>query len=419
MHNSKTLIILTRGFPYGSGEAFLETELFFLSQNYGKILIFAQTDHIYSEFNSDEMREVPKNVSVEKINTYKKPTPLKILKNLLLTNFLISEITHLDIHIIFNKKVIRTAFQYYFKAVHNYNFIKRKINKNRNNLFYSYWSFEEPLTMIMLKNKFKGVCFARAHGGDVYEQLQENNYLPFRKIYLKKLDKIFTVSEKGQKHITKHNYFINKVAVSKLGTLPGVFNLDKTENVLKIISIGALYNIKRIDLLINSISLINSIPIRWIHFGTGPDKQEIHTLAKNKLNKVNINYNFEGFINNNDLRSFLNNNYFDVSLNTSSSEGIAVSIMETMSFGIPCIATAVGGTPEIVNNENGYLLTENPTPKEVAEKIMQYFWLPTEQKQNKRIHAYQTWNEKHNAEKNYNFFIKEINSLKFKSVKTE
>lgn len=40
----------------------------------------------------------------------------------------------------------------------------------------------------------------------------------------------------------------------------------------------------------------------------------------------------------------------------SDSEGIPVSIMEAMSFGIPVIARNVGGMSEIVNEENGLLL---------------------------------------------------------------
>ena len=35
---------------------------------------------------------------------------------------------------------------------------------------------------------------------------------------------------------------------------------------------------------------------------------------------------------------------YHVFLNVSSSEGVPVSIIEAMSFGIPCIATNVGGT---------------------------------------------------------------------------
>ena len=98
-------------------------------------------------------------------------------------------------------------------------------------------------------------------------------------------------------------------------------------------------------------------------------------------------------------------------LNVSASEGVPVSIMEAMSFGIPVIATAVGGTPEIVNNNNGYLLNENPSPDEIASKLLEYHYLPEEEKNNKRKAAYEMWKNNYNAEKNYLEFVKSILSL--------
>lgn len=51
-------------------------------------------------------------------------------------------------------------------------------------------------------------------------------------------------------------------------------------------------------------------------------------------------------------------------------EGISNSILESMAFGVPVIATNKGGTPEIVNSgENGLLLQEND-PDVFADKII-------------------------------------------------
>lgn len=47
----------------------------------------------------------------------------------------------------------------------------------------------------------------------------------------------------------------------------------------------------------------------------------------------------------------------DLSVLTSKTEGVSNSIIESMSFGVPVIATSGGGTPEvIVPNENGFIL---------------------------------------------------------------
>lgn len=57
-------------------------------------------------------------------------------------------------------------------------------------------------------------------------------------------------------------------------------------------------------------------------------------------------------------------------LTSNHGEGISNSILESMAFGVPVIATNKGGTPEIVNEgKNGLLLQEN-NPDELADKII-------------------------------------------------
>ena len=46
----------------------------------------------------------------------------------------------------------------------------------------------------------------------------------------------------------------------------------------------------------------------------------------------------------------------DVYVNSSISEGISLTILEAMAAGVPVVATAVGGTPEIVTDEVGRLV---------------------------------------------------------------
>jgi len=46
-------------------------------------------------------------------------------------------------------------------------------------------------------------------------------------------------------------------------------------------------------------------------------------------------------------------------MNLSETEGIPVSIMEAQSAGVPILATNLGGTSEIVNNENGFLVEKD------------------------------------------------------------
>ena len=62
----------------------------------------------------------------------------------------------------------------------------------------------------------------------------------------------------------------------------------------------------------------------------------------------------------------------DVGILPSRTEGIAPSIIEFMTCGIPIIATNVGGTPEIIkDNINGLLV--KPDPSSIAEAIIMLY----------------------------------------------
>ncbi|MCB0101170.1 MAG: glycosyltransferase, partial [Anaerolineales bacterium] len=93
----------------------------------------------------------------------------------------------------------------------------------------------------------------------------------------------------------------------------------------------------------------------------------------------------------------------DVFVNVSSTEGTPVSIMEAISCGIPVTATAVGGNVEIVQERNGFLLAENPTPDEIADALLSVMdarelWLE------KRKGSREVWQERYNETKNFEAF---------------
>lgn len=50
-------------------------------------------------------------------------------------------------------------------------------------------------------------------------------------------------------------------------------------------------------------------------------------------------------------------------------EVFGISLVEAMAHGIPCIANAVGGIPEIIKNDENGFLTEEPSAEEIARLI--------------------------------------------------
>jgi colanic acid/amylovoran biosynthesis glycosyltransferase len=106
---------------------------------------------------------------------------------------------------------------------------------------------------------------------------------------------------------------------------------------------------------------------------------------------------------------YYRNNPVDLFINTSSSEGLPVSIMEASSFGIPTIATNVGGTGEIVRDgETGFLLNADVSPKELADKIEQFALLPEGKKKLLRTNCRTLWMDEFHAATNYERFAQNI-----------
>src|SRR5690606_29948218 len=104
-------------------------------------------------------------------------------------------------------------------------------------------------------------------------------------------------------------------------------------------------------------------------------------------------------VNNDVIMQYYKDNFLDLFINVSESEGIPVSIMEAFSFGIPCFATDVGGTKELVNKTNGLLVDINFDINELTEFIRNI--RKESLSNNLRANARKTWEQKCNANVNY------------------
>ncbi len=80
-------------------------------------------------------------------------------------------------------------------------------------------------------------------------------------------------------------------------------------------------------------------------------------------------------------------------------------------FGIPVIASNVGGVSEIVNNSNGYLMNKSLDVNDVVKIISKHYQLTIDERNIKRKVAYNFWRNHYNGDKNYDEFINLISAL--------
>ena len=108
-----------------------------------------------------------------------------------------------------------------------------------------------------------------------------------------------------------------------------------------------------------------------------------------------------GRLSNTEVIKYYAENDVSYFVNVSTTEGVPVSIMEAMSFGIPAIATDVGGSGEIVSDENGRIINAELDEDLLFEILEKEINISEEQYLAKRKAARAEWEEKSSAAVNY------------------
>lgn len=422
MRQENVLYIVVNDYPYGYGEPFIEEELNELSKKFNKICLII-TDKINLN-NLTQKFNIPENIELKFYipeNNFR--SKLNIIKFILSTSVITDELKLIrnSYKLPFTFFTLKLLLSYIYQGIQFQEYLNKLITSENRHIssyyFYTYWCTYYTFGLALFKkNKGEIKAITRAHGWDLYMYRHSPAYLPFRQFMIQTLDRTFTISENGKKYLLENipNIKEEKIKVNLLGTTINNKPLAKSKGTkINILSIAFISQVKRIDLLINAISLINDFELEWHHIGSGLDANSIESLASTLLGKKrNVSYKFYGNLPKQEVYNHLRKINFNLFINTSYSEGLPVSIMEAMSFGIPAIATDVGGNKEIVEDKvNGILLSPNPNPEEVAKAIKFIYDLEPNQYELYCKNAYDTWNKKFNNELNNKLFINDIFSI--------
>lgn len=162
-----------------------------------------------------------------------------------------------------------------------------------------------------------------------------------------------------------------KIPRKKIKVIPnGIEIPEKLEKVKKdYIVIGAIGNLRKAKGYFHLIDAAKIVKekfknIKFYIVGEGELKEEIiRYIEKNGLNGYFV---LTGYIEN--IYEYLK--IFDIFVLSSLWEGCPVSLLESMGYGIPSVATDVGDVPYIIDNgKNGYIVKSGDC-KEMAKKII-------------------------------------------------
>lgn len=393
----KTLYIFTTNYPYNLAEAFLEDEIHFLAKRFEKIVIlpFAK--------ERENRRPVPDNCEIVNI-------PLSDSRK----RYIICGMFHPRTVGVLMKEFFRSKVFLSKKRFKAWASSARYLNNclyskelkavvdgmTKEDVCYFYWGIGQCLISIILKDKVHLV--SRFHGEwDLWEE-SYGGFHSLRTEVAHSLDLAIFIAHKGEKYF-KDRYPFAKTAVCPLGSKDyGEQQAKPEDDVVRVVSCSSVIPLKRVNLIFDALNSMTDLKIEWTHIGGGPKFEDLKAkVEKEKCNHLSVQ--LVGNKSHNEVMDFYTKHHFDVFVNMSTSEGVPVSIMEAMSFGIPVVATDVGSTAEEVQPQVGELLSANPSINEITAKmriVLQSTYEPRT-----------FWKEHYNAENNYSGFANMLINL--------
>lgn len=385
-------ILFIYQFPYKTSEPFMETEIEFLSKRFNKIFIFS----ININKKEKQTRTVPNNVKVFPLDS-----PHKKIINVIRGAFVFNRglsCCKKNLSILLADLYTRGRMHHIYRKA-----LKILLQNNfdgNNTIFYSYW-LTCAIPSVLLKNYFqkKGckniTAISRGHGYDIYSERNKINHLSFQNFVISKLDFVAPCSKNGKDYLSsKFEEYSSKIETSRLGTRDYGLGIAPLEGEKILLTCGRFRDLKRIPLFSDAFArVVKTYPnCKWICIGSGEEKNKVlESIARNKTEN---NIDMVGRLPNKKVLELYKNTPISYFINVSSSEGVPVSIMEAMSFGIPTIATDVGGTSEIVDCNNGLLISPNLNADTLAEIIIKELSISREKYLNKRKLSRENWERK-------------------------
>ncbi|HET6224892.1 MAG TPA: glycosyltransferase [Bacteroidia bacterium] len=401
------LFIFTQEYPYGKGETFIENELIELSPQFDTIYLFPLK-------KTSVARQIPiANANVVTLfeNECNNKWGMLLSNFFVFTGILVNEWKALG----FSK--FSSSFSS-LKSILLLNLHRAKVLNQyiqsgniKQVSYYSFWTddWATILSILTLRKQIVGFV-SRVHGYDLYEYRWPSKLIPFRNFQLKQVSKIIAASKDGLNYLKKHYpVYENKFFLQHLNVFDkGLNPFDSNDSEFTIVSCSNIISLKRVH-LIPELLKENDLKIRWIHFGDGDKVLEQQLKEDIAKLPTNISVELRGYISNPDLIRFYQTNKVNLFIHLSETEGgVPLVLQEVASFGIPMLATDVGGIPEIVNEETGILIPANFSKAEAAEKIKTFASSPLNTpsfRANVKSYWDRFFNAKENSIKLYNLLV--------------
>jgi glycosyltransferase involved in cell wall biosynthesis len=148
--------------------------------------------------------------------------------------------------------------------------------------------------------------------------------------------------------------------ITAIGLLP-----HKSDKYFHILSTSKMIPRNGLDLLLAALVIIDDPKIRLHLTSNGPEETKLKQYIKDHdLDKQVI---FHGLVKSKDLIGLYQQ--ADIFVRPSRAEGLGTSFLEAMAYGVPIVATPVGGIPDFLTDHQTGLMAKTENPESVAGQI--------------------------------------------------
>ncbi len=249
----------------------------------------------------------------------------------------------------------------------------------RHDIVHVHWPIPHILFGLPMKYRWKAPLFLYIHGGE----LNFLKKLPgtMKKVFINLLNHsdYITVNSSYTKRLVEALGVRVPIEVIPFGN-PHADRLVKfsMEKPRRILFVGRLIRVKGLDDLIRAFKIVKEkfpdAELRLV--GEGPMRKELENLAR----ELGVPVTFAGYKSGTELEEeYLSAGIFVLPSKVDEigqTETLGVVTIEALSYGLPVVASNIGGIPDVIINEETGLLFESGDYQQLAEKIITIFENP-------------------------------------------
>ena len=212
------------------------------------------------------------------------------------------------------------------------------------------------------------------HGGSI-KKLGLFSRLLLKVFNLSNIVIFLTREQKKDFDATSCNKKTNTILIPNFVFVPDAIKLIskkiiKDNEPIRVLFLGRVVEEKGVFSLLKAAKCISSEKRLSIHFtidGVGKDLIKAEEYVKeNHLSEI---ISLPGFVSGKKKIELLRRSHIFV-LPSWHPEGIPYSLLESMAYGLPAIATCIGGIPDVIDNNLDGILISSPDPEEITRALL-------------------------------------------------